>query len=840
MAHTPYPPHRPAKTSPVPSAMQCLLLGLAVGSGTGILPGGNLAYAQADRPSASTRATLDDGNLRSYAIATDSLGTALATFATQSGLLLSFDPALTQGLKAPALEGRHTIRAGLAHLLAGSGLEVVARGNGGYSLRKIAPASSPTENVQSLETVEIRAEGLGGSGNAASVATQSYGANKTETAIVEIPQSVSVVTRKQMDEMGAQNVQDAVGYLAGVDTGTYGKDSRVEEIWVRGYRTGGFGNYMYVDGLRPPGSSSGGGALSTRFDSYGLEQVEVLKGPSSGLYGQVAPGGLINIRSKRPPQKQQRQMGLQTDTDGLIRANLDMGGPLDAENQWLYRLVSSASHTGTQVDHVELNRFFFNPTLTWQPSTRTSLTLLGNYQQDRGGNTAERLPAMGTILESPHGTVSRTFFQGEPGFNRYDRNQTAIGYSLEQFIGESAKLRQNVRYIEVDMIYDNVERRTLASDGHTLTGTAESNENHGKGFSADTNLLYAWDAGPVTHMLLAGFDYHWTDVDLSTAAGTVGPLDLFAPVYGATPVTIGERTPNREDSRIQQGIYLQDQIFWNNWTVTAGLRHDMAKTKVIQLARDTRTDTSAEASTGRLGVNYLFANGLAPYASYSTSFVPASSGQDYYGNPFDPIEGEQIEVGIKYQPTSSRNLVTAALYEITQSNILTTDPDPTHLCDGRTCQVQSGENQVRGLELEGIYTLTQALSINGSYTYIDAKITELNSTNKGNRMARSPRHMASARFNYRMAPGLNLGMGVRYTGSSYGNDANTVKNSARTLVDASLRYDLQKLDERLRGLHLSMNINNLLDKDYVTCNGPTGFCYYHPNRVVSASLTYDW
>ncbi|RMX07977.1 TonB-dependent siderophore receptor [Corticibacter populi] len=771
-----------------------------------------------------------------FEIPAQPLEAALGAFGRQAGKQVLFNAADVAGRQSQAVSGTFAPREALQRLLAGSGVVISSEQAGGFAVRHVPPAASG--DAQALPEVQIRAEGLGGSGAASLVATQSYGASKTETPIVEIPQSVSVVTRQQMDEMGARSVEDSVGYLAGVDTGANGRDSRVDEIWVRGYRTGSFANYMYVDGLRPPGSSSGAAALSTRFDSYGLEQVEVLKGPSSSLYGQVAPGGLINIRSKRPPQQAQRQVGLQTDTDGLIRANMDIGGPLDEERKWLYRLVSSASHTGTQVDYVDLNRFFFNPSLTWQPSTRTSVTMLVNYQQDRGGSDYQFLPGTGIIVPSPYGEVPRGRFLGEPDFNRYDRNQSAIGYSLEQFIGESAKLRQNVRYIEVDMNTEGAGRRTVSADGRTMTGTASAYENHSKGISADTNLLYALEMGSVSHMLLAGFDYHKTDINLASASGTVGPLDLFEPVYGS-PVTIGELTPSSENGRIQQGLYLQDQVFWNQWTLTAGLRHDRAKTRTKTLASGSRTDTAVEATTGRIGVNYLFASGVAPYASYSTSFVP-SSGEDYYGKPFDPVTGRQVELGVKYQPPGSRGLVSAAVYEITQSNVLTTDLDETHICNGGSCQVQSGENRVRGFELEGAYELGKALRVNGSYTYLDGKITEVNNANKGNRMARSPQHMAALRFNYRMAAGLDVGMGVRYTGSSYGNDANTVKNSARTLVDASLRYELRQLDERLRGMRLSLNISNLFDKDYVTCTGPTGSCFYHPNRVVSAALTYDW
>ncbi len=196
------------------------------------------------------------------------------------------------------------------------------------------------------------------------------------------------------------------------------------------------------------------------------------------------------------------------------------------------------------------------------------------------------------------------------------------------------------------------------------------------------------------------------------------------------------------------------------------------------MTNNTRTDTSTEATTGRIGANYLFDNGVAPYASYSTSFVP-SSGEDYSGKAFDPVEGEQIELGIKYQPPGSRNLVSAAVYEITQSNILTNDPDPTHICNGGSCNVQTGEGRVRGFELEGTYALTKTLSVRGSYTYMDATVTQSNSADLGKRLTRVPREIISARFDYRFARGLSLGMGVRYTGSFYGDSANTWKNSSR-------------------------------------------------------------
>lgn len=688
-----------------------------------------------------------------------------------------------------------------------------------------------------LEEVHVRAEGLGGANDKSPIARNSLGATKTNTPITRIPQSVSVISREQMDAQGAQSVEQSVGYLAGVSTGVSGTDSRVDEIWVRGFRTGSFANNMYVDGLRPPGSSGGATAMSTRFDSYGLERVEVLRGPSSVLYGQVAPGGIVNLRSKRPPEKFQAEVGIQAGSHGLGRLNVDVGGPLTNDHSWLYRVVGSGSHSGTQVDYVHLNRVFLNPSLTWQPSNRTSLTLLGNFQQDRGGSTFQFLPATGTYLASPYGKLPTSRFLGEPGFNKYDRNQNAIGYSFEQFLGDSFKFHQNVRYIEVSTDNAGVSRRMLQRDGRTLRGNALLNENRSKGWSADTNLEYVTYTGDILHQVLAGFDYQHVDIKLSSATGTAAPLDLFNPVYGS-PVVIGQAQPASKSDRIQRGLYLQDQAFWGKWTLTAGLRHDKASATVQTFTRNTREDSQNTANTGRIGMTYAFDNGLSPYASYSTSFEP-SSGEDYYGHAFKPVRGKQKEAGIKYAPAGNNGLLTASVYEITQSNISTLDTDPSHTCYGGTCWVQTGQGRVRGLELEGSYQLTRNLAVNGSYTHLNSKVTQSNEADLGKRLAHVPRNIVAARVDYRFDNDAHASVGVRHNGANYGDTANKWHNGARTYVDARLSYALRTSGSGKNGVKLALSADNLFDREYVSCNAAAA-CFYGVRRSINASLTYSW
>jgi len=765
------------------------------------------------------------------------LDEALLRLGQRAGTTIVVDPRLTRGKVTPAAHFHGSLEHILDRLLQGTGLRTAPNGNHeGY---KLEPAPEGNGAV-TLSAVTVRGHGDGTIGP---LTLDSKTATKTDTPLIETPQSISVVNRDLMDMLGASSAAEAVRYSAGVSIGGYGVDSRVDEISVRGFRTGSFANNLYLDGLRPPGSSSGATASATQFDGYGLERVEVLRGPSSVLYGQIAPGGLVNVVSKRPTDYARGEIGVSTDNYGLARLNADVSGPVDKDGKWLYRIVGTGYHTDTQVDHVELNRIMLAPSLTWRPSNRTSLTLFANYQQDRGGSTYQFLPSHGTYEETQYGRFGSDRFLGEPGFNRYDRTQSSIGYEFSHAFSDKFKVSQKLRYMRVDTDNAGVNRQgDLQDDGRTLLRSASSNEIRSEGFSMDTNAQFDFDLGPTQHTVLAGLDYRTQTIRVAQASGKAQPLDVFEPVYG-TPVIVGAMTPSQRNNSEQTGLYAQDQLHWGRWTATFGLRRDWSRDNSLVRATGVKTGYSDEATTGRAGLVYLFDNGLAPYFSYSTSFEPVN-GSDYYGVQFKPTKGKQVEAGVKYQPPGSRSMVTFSAYEIKQQNISTPDPDPTHICNGGSCNVQTGEGTIRGLELEGNMAVSDSLTLIASATLMDSEVTQSNDSSLGNDLPRVPRRSYNLWLDYRfpqgMLAGLSLGGGVRYTSSMYGDSANLYPSGSVTLFDAALRYDLGRLNPSLKRFRLSVNATNLADKEYLaTCSGNAS-CYYGPRRSILANVSYRW
>jgi len=784
---------------------------------------------------------------RSFAIPAQPLDGALVAFGAASGMQVLYDSALTANLRSPGVSGLLPPREALARLLAGTGL--VPRFTGARAATLTRPAPQEEGGLQddgSTRLPPVVAVGTperGWSPVRGFVAGVTATGTKTDTPILEVPQSISVVTRDQMDAQGSSTTEEAVRYTAGVRVGSYGADSRVDEIQVRGFRTGSFANNLYIDGLRPPGSSSGASASATQFEAYGLERAEVMRGPASILYGQVAPGGMINVVTKRPTATPRGEVMAVGGSYEQARFNGDISGPLDGDGKFLYRLVGVAYDSDTQVDHVDRQRLFVAPSVTWQPQDGTSLTVRLAYQRDTGGSTFQFLPAVGTLTPNPDGLkLSTSSFLGEPDFNRYDRTQFMASYQFEHRINEVFTLRQNLAYTNVETLNSGVSRSgNVLADGMTYRRTSSSNWIRGTGFAVDTSGQADFGTGPLRHKLLAGIDYRTSTIDVDSASGTASPLNIFYPVYGG-PISIGPRTAANRQVTEQTGVYLQDQMRLGNLIVTLGGRQDWARNQTRNPRTHVGTDYDSDAFTWRGGLTYLFDMGLALYASYSESFEP-TSGRDYFDNPFKPITGQQYEAGIKYQPPGHQSLVTLAAYQIKQQNITTPDPDPTHLCDGSTCRVQTGEGRVRGIELEAHVQITDALRLIGSYTYMQSEVTRSNSTDLGKRLPMVPRQMASGWLDYRFAEGdtldgLSLGTGIRYVGGTYGDTTNTYAVPSYTLWDASIRYDLGRLAPSMEGMELAVSGTNLADKVYLaTCSGN---CYFAPRRMVQASLRYRW
>ncbi|MFC3053109.1 TonB-dependent siderophore receptor [Kordiimonas pumila] len=693
--------------------------------------------------------------------------------------------------------------------------------------------------------------------------TRSFGGSKTDTPLIELPQSVSVITREEMDLRAVHTVADALAYTAGVQSEASGIDSRVDDVTVRGFSAGGFStNNNFVDGLRLP---TGGQWTRTSFDPFGLQQIEVLKGPSGVLFGQVAPGGIVNLISKRPMGTAHGEVMLQTavytDFDrAQFQGAVDFGGPIDDAGKFMYRMVGVVRDGETQIDETSNSRYYIAPSFTWAPTADTSFTLLAQYQRDEGGSTFQFMPATGTLYESNGSHISLDTYIGEPDWNKFDRSQYLIGYAFEHRFNENLQMRQNLRYTHINTLYRaSVLRGDTVTDcgtldgcipGQTINRRAVQGAGESDGIAVDTQVEGNVETGNLSHTLLAGFDYFHTEWehyrDLVSSAVVLPLLDFYNPVYRGAATYVDNLSPQiyTETVSKQTGIYAQDQIAYGNLRVTLGGRYDWSKDDSYNPVTDVDTLTKADAFTWRTGAVYLFDNGFAPYASYSESFQP-SSGSYFDGTAFDPTTGTQYEAGVRYQPPGSNAFLTFGAYEITQQNITTPDPDPAHVCGTGNCSVQTGEGRIRGLELEGKATLPFGMAVVGSATYMDSEITETNTASElGNELASVPNYMASLFVDYRFTKGgLNgtgVGGGTRYVGSTYGNSANTMEIPGYTLFDLFARYDFGVKNQSLDGLIFSVNVRNLTNKRYVATCTSVASCFYGSGRTVNIRLQYLW
>lgn len=648
-------------------------------------------------------------------------------------------------------------------------------------------------------------------------------ATRTETPLLEVPQSISIVTARDLQDRGLHAVDEAMWYVAGAQGGVYGLDTRSEWLLVRGFQPA-----RYLDGLAlPTGTWSG----QTRIEPYGMERIEVLKGPASVNYGAMPPGGLLNYVSKRPRADMANEVELQLGSDDMKQVAFDIGGAL-GDGRVLYRLTALARNSDNFVDYIHDDRYYFAPSLTWRPDEANELTVLARWQKADTKNGAGFLPSVGTLLPNPNGRIPRSLYTGEPDTNDYVKTVASIGYDFRHDFGNDTVFRQNVRFEDskVDPTVMVVPWGYLG-DQRTLYRYLWSIREDAKTFGIDNNLQWRFGDGRVEHTVLAGLDYRRLESDYAygfdfSATG----LDAFEPVYGTMPGAVPSFTGTTLQETRQIGLYLQDQMKFGNWLLTLGGRQDWVGTDT-----DGRHQ-SDDRFSGRAGLTYLFDSGFAPYLSWGQSFevVSGTEAPERGGKAFRPSIGEQVEVGVKYQPGRGDMLLTLAAYEIAQDNVNVIDPDYT------SYSIQQGQYKSRGVELEGRWNIARNFSMHGAYAYIDSEVTRTSAAAQdtlGKQIPLQPRQSASLGGDYTITAGplagLGFGAGVRYVGEHYGDVANEWEAPSHTLFDASARYDFGQW-------RLQLNVQNLADKEYVsTCNS-ADWCYYGYPRTVTATARYSW
>lgn len=763
-------------------------------------------------PAAATRSTEASQH---YSIAAGSLASALRSLASSANVLLTFTDEQTAGKTTAGIAGQYTLPAALSALLAGTGMQAVQVSGGGYVLREapeVGVSTLPEMAVKASREPEEKATGpVHGY-----AAKRSAAATKTDTPIIETPQSISVVGRQEMDARGVQSVMEALRYVPGVAVDTYGVETRGSE-WalMRGFDSN--NTSTLVNGLRLARSTW----INFQTEAYGLERVEVLRGPASVTYGQVEAGGTINRVSKQPDLNMKNELMLQSGTYGRTQLAADVGGVLNEDGTLLYRMVGVALDTDNQLkfangDRAGNERLHVAPSLKWQPSENTTLTVLAELQRNINDGFSVYVMRNGQ---------NTGLLRGDPKYLRYDQRQTQLGYQFEHKFNDSWALRQN--FIHAQASLDNHYINQLGAPvGNLLQRSARYADDSLHQTAVDThiqaNLGNAW----IAHQVLLGVD--WSDADASykefhAAAGATPALNLDNPIYGVPFPSADVLKISRTTNTQQLGVYLQDQIKVNQrWVMTLGGRYDTVDIDTHNRLAEVKDSQRDHAFSGRAGLSYLADNGIAPYVSYGESFMPQNL-KTSAGAFYQPTRGRQWEAGVKYQPADGKSLFTAAWFDLTKSNVETYD---VKIDDYR----QTGKVRSRGLELEARGEVLDRLNIYSAYTYNDVKVTKSTDVDLGKTPIQVPRYLVSVGLDYAFGGilhGLSMTAGVRYVGKRYDNADNTQSTPSYTLVDAGARY-------RHGAWLVALNIANLFDKEYVASQAYGG---YYPGAERNTLLT---
>ncbi|WP_174297970.1 TonB-dependent siderophore receptor [Sphingomonas bacterium] len=671
-------------------------------------------------------------------------------------------------------------------------------------------------------------------------------ATKSDIPLIETPQSVSVITRDQIDLLDFVDAQQAVRYAAGVYGENYGPDARYDFFTVRGFTP-----KQYIDGLAAPVTTT---ISSVGVDLYGFESLDLLKGPSSTLYGNVPPGGVYNETSRRASPAFGGEIRAQGGTDDFKEVAGTVTGPV--ADGLSVRFTGLFRDRDLVADHTNARRVYVAPTATWRIDPRTTLTGLVYYQYDRNtGGNGGFLPAAGTLLANPNGRIGQRTNLDDPR-DVFERRQSAEGYELIHDFSDALSFRSNAkwsRYRERTPIgiyatgLTNTTDATLPTYYRTVSQANFSYAEDVTSFATDNRLSASVATGPLHHKLLAGVDYRRVDNVAAYGFAGANTIDAFNPVYATPGTSLLPGYPTRYNDQVlkQTGVYGQEQARLGQLFVTLGGRYDRVRSAYLTpfVAVGTpgaRTKADQERFTWRAGADYVTASGIAPYLSYATSFEPVLGTDSVTGGAFRPTTGRQWEGGVKYDarglPSDVKLFATAAAFDLHQDNVVTTGANGALPVFG----TQSGRVEVYGGEVELIARIRDRLSINGSYSYNHSEIQASGiAAEIGRPLPTTPKHKASVFVDYDLQRGplrgLGIGGGVRHTSGSAGSlpgafNPVVLYGQAATLFDVIVSYDMP-------GWRIALNGSNIADRRYVArCSGINA-CFYGAPRQLLGTVT---
>lgn len=780
------------------------------------------------------------------------LGQAINAFIQQSGWQVSYPSAAVRGLRSDGISGKMAPEAALQLILGNSGLMATSPAPGTASIVSLDfGADASDEEALRLAPIQIRANEF--------AAFDSYRiGTKTKTPVKEIPQSISIISTKELEQRTHSDLGDILSYTPGLRNTDYpGGQGIGARLYIRGFRALNSRNF-YLNGLRRSFN-----AYDVSMETFGLEQVNVLRGPSSSLYGDASPGGIIDMRSKRPQDEPFGEAAVEVGSFDRRQLTLDFGDTLNESGTLKYRLTLLQRDSGTQIDHADDDSTYIAPALTWEPSDYTKLTLLTHYHKWNKGGSEQSLPYNGTVINrNPH--LTSDLYLGIPGLTKWEGETRAFGYEFEHLFNNGWELQSSARYThtELDYLWSFTWPVAPTNDRFVNVYT-QDRPRISENLTFDINANREFRLGATKHRVMVGASYLWSDLR-ENRTNTSNPLlvDISNPNYnGYEPnwCTQGIYCRPWNDTREELehwGIYIQDQMTWDKLQVTGSLRYDEMKSTStfydsrtlagLQGAMDTYETDTDDAVTGRLGVSYEVTPGVFAYGSYSTSFEPVpGAGAD--GKLFKPTTGKQFELGVKYEPAHYDALFTASIYQLTQEDVAV--PDTVN----RNFLTQTGEVRSRGVELEAKTTLGAGWTLAAAYGYTDPEVAKDNPnvngiSKEGTRVESVPYHTASLWLNREVQngtfTGLNLGVGVRYVGSSLtpvnASTGERFKVPSYTLVDAVVKYDLGGANSDLDGVKLTLGVTNLTDKEYYSPGFYSDSVLAGKRRAVTFNVAYTW
>jgi iron complex outermembrane receptor protein len=591
-------------------------------------------------------------------------------------------------------------------------------------------------------------------------------------------------------------------------------------VFVRGFDAS---FTTYWDGFR--------GDYGKNAELFGLERVEVIKGPASSLYGQGPLGGLVNLVSKRPRPYTFVDAYFTIGSYNFYEPALDLGAPLNQAKTVYARFNALYRYQESFVDYVHKRRIFVAPSLTWEIGPETTLTFLTQYMED-ADTLAFPLPAKGTVLPNINGDTPISRFVGEPEkSNEVEQWRARVGYEFRHQFNQIFSLRHNLSANRMWQNWDNIlYPSSLGDDERTLYRYPYGYREELNHFSVDTALEARFTTGSLWHHLLFGVDYYYNysasttrQIDYADFPGSYPALDLFDPQYGAPMPAFVSLTRSRTKSDLV-GLYMQEQAkLFDRLTLTVGGRVDFSSNE----------GESVDAFSPRVGVTYEIFPDVALYFNYSESFDPQWFSTNAAGKPVDPETGENFEVGLKTALLDGRFTSLLALYQLTRQNVATANLSTPDRFDS----VVSGEQRSQGVEWENAVQLLPGWDLTIAYTYNDAEITKDNTLPVGARLQGVPEHAFSAWTKYTLQDGplkgLGCGLGGRYYTDQEGDAtySNPFKLPAYGIMDAAVYYVRDRF-------HAQVNLNNILDERHFV--GAYNDLYVLPSEPLTARATVGW